>query len=277
MAKTRTRSVELEPIDRLEEKMKLLVGMVERMKREQARAAEENQRLSRELDALRARVSAERRRRRRADDAPRRARRDPRRASPTCSSSSKRSTCEHRVRPVAVSRRPCVTRRAHRSGRDSRDSAIRSAARSIRRTSRGWRPTSTRRCAPRPRPTPSGDSLRLAVLAALNIADELFRCREATRAPATAQCRRARARRSNGWSIAVLHDAGAIESPDADACKMPADSTATRERLTVPAAQATILSWLSALRVMAVGSFEPTFYPSESRRRVVCMPLCEEA
>jgi len=30
--------------------------------------------------------------------------------------------------------------------------------------------------------TPSGDSLRVAVIAALNIADELFRCREATRA-----------------------------------------------------------------------------------------------
>ena len=30
--------------------------------------------------------------------------------------------------------------------------------------------------------TPSGDSLRLAVLAALNIADELFRIREANRA-----------------------------------------------------------------------------------------------
>jgi len=29
---------------------------------------------------------------------------------------------------------------------------------------------------------PSGDSLRLAVLAALNIADELFRCRDATTA-----------------------------------------------------------------------------------------------
>jgi cell division protein ZapA len=29
--------------------------------------------------------------------------------------------------------------------------------------------------------TPTGDALRLAVLAALNIADELFRCREATR------------------------------------------------------------------------------------------------
>jgi len=30
--------------------------------------------------------------------------------------------------------------------------------------------------------TPTGDSLRLAVLAALNVADELFRCRDATRA-----------------------------------------------------------------------------------------------
>jgi cell division protein ZapA len=29
--------------------------------------------------------------------------------------------------------------------------------------------------------TPTGDSLRLAVLAALNIADELFRCRDQTR------------------------------------------------------------------------------------------------
>ena len=28
--------------------------------------------------------------------------------------------------------------------------------------------------------TPTGDSVRLAVLAALNIADELFRCREST-------------------------------------------------------------------------------------------------
>lgn len=30
--------------------------------------------------------------------------------------------------------------------------------------------------------TPTGDSLRLAVLAALNIADELFHCRDGTRA-----------------------------------------------------------------------------------------------
>jgi regulator of replication initiation timing len=56
MAKTATR-IELEPIDRLEEKVKLLVGMVERMKSEQARAAEENQRLARELEAMRARVA----------------------------------------------------------------------------------------------------------------------------------------------------------------------------------------------------------------------------
>ena len=58
MAKTATRSVDLEPIDRLEEKMKLLVGMVERMKAEQARAAEENQRLARELESMRARLAA---------------------------------------------------------------------------------------------------------------------------------------------------------------------------------------------------------------------------
>jgi regulator of replication initiation timing len=58
MAKTATRTVDLEPIDRLEEKMKLLVAMVERMKTEQARAAEENQRLAHELESVRARLSA---------------------------------------------------------------------------------------------------------------------------------------------------------------------------------------------------------------------------
>jgi regulator of replication initiation timing len=58
MAKTATRSIELEPIDRLEEKLKRLVGMVERMQGEQARAAEENQRLGHELDAMRARLAA---------------------------------------------------------------------------------------------------------------------------------------------------------------------------------------------------------------------------
>jgi len=58
IAKTATRSVDLEPIDRLEAKLKLLVGIVERMKVEQARAAEENQRLSRELESMRGRLAA---------------------------------------------------------------------------------------------------------------------------------------------------------------------------------------------------------------------------
>jgi regulator of replication initiation timing len=57
MAKAAVRSVDLEPIDRLEEKIKLLVGMVERLKSEQTRAAEENQRLSRDLDAMRAQLA----------------------------------------------------------------------------------------------------------------------------------------------------------------------------------------------------------------------------
>jgi regulator of replication initiation timing len=51
MAKVATRGLELEPIDRLEEKLKLLVAMVDRLKAEQARAVEDNQRLARELEA----------------------------------------------------------------------------------------------------------------------------------------------------------------------------------------------------------------------------------
>ena len=58
MAKLMSRGVEFEPIDRLEEKLKRLVGMVERMQGEQARAAEENQRLGRELEAMRGRLAA---------------------------------------------------------------------------------------------------------------------------------------------------------------------------------------------------------------------------
>ena len=57
MAKVASRGVELEPIDRLEEKLKLLVAMVDRMKTDQARTAEENQRLSRELEAMRSRIA----------------------------------------------------------------------------------------------------------------------------------------------------------------------------------------------------------------------------
>ena len=181
MAKTATRSVELEPIDRLEEKVKLLVGLVERMKAEQARAAEENQRLSRELEALRARLASSEGARRRALGAEGRARRHPH--------------ARHRHARAARSAQPVsachVGRRASSRSR-STGSATRSAARSIRSTWRGWRSYVDEKMRAAADSTPTGDSLRLAVLAALNIADELFRCRDGTRA---AQRRAGRARR----------------------------------------------------------------------------------
>ena len=58
MAKTATRDVELEPLDRLEDKVKRLIAMVDRMTADQTRAAEENQRLKNEIDVLRTRAAA---------------------------------------------------------------------------------------------------------------------------------------------------------------------------------------------------------------------------
>ena len=52
-----TRSVDLEPIDRLEEKIKLLVGMIDRLRAENSSASDENARLTRELDAARAQLT----------------------------------------------------------------------------------------------------------------------------------------------------------------------------------------------------------------------------
>ena len=49
-----TRGVDLEPIDRLEEKLKMLVGVIDRLRADNAKASEDNARLARELDALRA-------------------------------------------------------------------------------------------------------------------------------------------------------------------------------------------------------------------------------
>ncbi|HSL21231.1 MAG TPA: hypothetical protein VK886_06825 [Vicinamibacterales bacterium] len=51
------RATELEAIDRLEEKIRLLIAVVERLKAEQARSADENARLAREVEGLRARLS----------------------------------------------------------------------------------------------------------------------------------------------------------------------------------------------------------------------------
>jgi regulator of replication initiation timing len=57
LAKVAVRGVDLEPIDRLEEKVKMLVGVIDRLRAEQARAADETTRLTRELDAMKARLA----------------------------------------------------------------------------------------------------------------------------------------------------------------------------------------------------------------------------
>jgi len=51
------RTVDLDPIDRLEDKVKLLVGLVTQLRAEQARANDENARLTEELEGLRSRVA----------------------------------------------------------------------------------------------------------------------------------------------------------------------------------------------------------------------------
>jgi regulator of replication initiation timing len=51
------RTVDLEPIDRLEDKIKQLVSMVARLRAEQTRAAEDNARLTQEIASLRVRLS----------------------------------------------------------------------------------------------------------------------------------------------------------------------------------------------------------------------------
>jgi FtsZ-binding cell division protein ZapB len=56
VTKTATRTVEIEPIDRLEEKVKLLVAMIDRLKGDAGRLADDNARLSRELEAAHARL-----------------------------------------------------------------------------------------------------------------------------------------------------------------------------------------------------------------------------
>ena len=51
------RGVDLEPIDRLEDKLKKLVNLIDRLRGEVARASQENDRLSREIDGMRARLA----------------------------------------------------------------------------------------------------------------------------------------------------------------------------------------------------------------------------
>lgn len=55
---TKTTTAGLEPIDRLEEKIKLLVNTIVRLKGEQTRVAEDNARLKGEIETLKARISS---------------------------------------------------------------------------------------------------------------------------------------------------------------------------------------------------------------------------
>jgi regulator of replication initiation timing len=51
------RTVDLEPIDRLEEKVKLLVTLITQLRADQAKSSEENARMAQELSELRARLA----------------------------------------------------------------------------------------------------------------------------------------------------------------------------------------------------------------------------
>jgi regulator of replication initiation timing len=57
MATKTASSSAVEPIDRLEEKIKLLVSVIGRLRGEQSRVMEDNARLQRELDALKTRAA----------------------------------------------------------------------------------------------------------------------------------------------------------------------------------------------------------------------------
>jgi regulator of replication initiation timing len=49
--------VDLQPIDRLEEKVRMLVDMIDRLRADNARAAQDNERLANELNGFRARLA----------------------------------------------------------------------------------------------------------------------------------------------------------------------------------------------------------------------------
>ena len=54
---TKTATPGLEPIDRLEEKIKLLVSVIGRLRGEQTRVVEDNARLQREVETLQSRLA----------------------------------------------------------------------------------------------------------------------------------------------------------------------------------------------------------------------------
>lgn len=58
MSQTKTTSPGLESIDRLEDKIKLLINTITRIKGEQSRVTEENGKLRAEIDTLKARIDS---------------------------------------------------------------------------------------------------------------------------------------------------------------------------------------------------------------------------
>lgn len=57
MAKTVARALDLEPIERLEEKVKALVDLIDTLRKEQRSAQDENARLKIELEGLQSRLA----------------------------------------------------------------------------------------------------------------------------------------------------------------------------------------------------------------------------
>jgi regulator of replication initiation timing len=53
----KVRGGDFEPIDRLEEKIRLLVTALDQLRADQARVSEQNERMTREVDQLRARLA----------------------------------------------------------------------------------------------------------------------------------------------------------------------------------------------------------------------------
>ena len=167
------RMVDVEPIDRLEEKVKLLIAMIDRLRGDAARLADDNARLSRELEAshtptLRRAARLGARSCRSARSAIRSAR-----AWPRCSSSSKGSRSSALawiITPVSDGPErvvPVVIQGLRYPVRSSLDPVY--VAELAAYVDEKMRLASEA--------NDTTDFLRVAVLAALNLADEVFRHR----------------------------------------------------------------------------------------------------
>jgi cell division protein ZapA len=166
------RMVDVEPIDRLEEKVKLLIAMIDRLKGDAARLADDNARLSRELEAAHTRLSdaqhASGRSCRSAKSGIRCAR-----AWRPCSSSSRGSHCSG----GCESSRLCLTTQNASSRWSSRGCGypVKSSLDPAYVAELAAYVDEKMRLASEANDTT--DFLRVAVLAALNLADEIFRHR----------------------------------------------------------------------------------------------------